>query len=178
MGDWRKVLDHFKIDYATSGLFLLLLAVAGNYAAETFSCSVRRLLSDNMWAKQAVILFMIYFTINFTSGNSISPRQQFQTALYVWVFFLMFTKMQLGWTVFAFGLLITIYVLRNQIDYLKQSQQADQAQRLELPLQIAQIAVLITVLCGFGLYYLKQRHDHPDFSYFKFVFGTLVCGTV
>ena len=59
-----------------SWFILLIRSVSGNYIAETLSCSTRYILTHNMLAKQIMILFMIYFTINFTSDTVIEPVKQ------------------------------------------------------------------------------------------------------
>ena len=51
------------------GIFLLVLAVAGNFVAETLGCKTQKLLSENMYAKHLVILLILYFAIGFTSSD-------------------------------------------------------------------------------------------------------------
>ena len=76
----------------TAGLFLLILSVSGNYIAETLSCRTRSILTHSMLAKHIMIMFLIYFTINFTSSEVVHPFTQMENAFYIWIFFLMFTK--------------------------------------------------------------------------------------
>ena len=54
----------------TTGLFLLFLALGGNFLAETLGCKTQKILSENMVVKQLFIIMMIYFTINFTSNDN------------------------------------------------------------------------------------------------------------
>ena len=58
------------MDEAMKGIFLLILAVAGNFVAETLGCKTQKLLSENMLAKQVVILLILYFAIDFTSKHN------------------------------------------------------------------------------------------------------------
>lgn len=60
------------------GIFLLILAVSGNYVAETIGCQTARNLTSNMLFKHAIILMMIYFTLNFTSVNNPNPMDMFK----------------------------------------------------------------------------------------------------
>ena len=46
----------------TEAFFLLFLAVAGNFIAETLGCETQYYLSHNIYLKQLVLLLMIYFT--------------------------------------------------------------------------------------------------------------------
>ena len=43
----------------TTGLFLLVLSVSGNFIAETLSCRTRSLLTHSMIAKNILILFSL-----------------------------------------------------------------------------------------------------------------------
>ena len=47
------------MDYLESiikGIFLLILAVAGNFVAETLGCKTQKLLSNNMLSKHIIIV--------------------------------------------------------------------------------------------------------------------------
>ena len=44
------------------GVFLLLLAVSGNFIAETLGCKVQKLLTNNMYAKNIIIILITYFS--------------------------------------------------------------------------------------------------------------------
>ena len=39
-----------------TGIFLLILAVSGNFIAETLGCKTQKLLSENMFAKNIIII--------------------------------------------------------------------------------------------------------------------------
>ena len=47
---------------------LLVLSVSGNFLAETLGCQSQKVLG-NMVVKHVLILFMIYFTIDFTQRD-------------------------------------------------------------------------------------------------------------
>ena len=73
------------MDYLESiikGIFLLILAVAGNFVAETLGCKTQKLLSNNMYAKHVVLLTTIYFCINYT--DNIEIRNKFRSLEYHW----------------------------------------------------------------------------------------------
>ena len=79
-------------------LLLLVLSVSGNFLAETLGCQSQTLL-DNMFAKHVLILFMIYFTIDFTQGDEVvNPIVNLKRAIIVWVFFHLFTHLDIGAT--------------------------------------------------------------------------------
>ena len=88
------------------GVFLLILAVAGNFVAETLGCKTRKLLTDNMYAKQVIILSIIYFAIDFTNDQAAAPKDTFINTIIIWIAFLMFTKMNEWFTITCFLLLV------------------------------------------------------------------------
>ena len=55
------------------GVFLLILAIAGGFTAETLGCRSRRLLSNNMIVKHVVSVFILYFSIGIFSKTQVHP---------------------------------------------------------------------------------------------------------
>jgi hypothetical protein len=175
MNFFSSLLDSIHEKNYTAGLFLLILSVSGNYIAETLSCRTRYILAHNMLAKQILILFMIYFTINFTSDIAIHPVTQMQNAFYVWVFFLMFTKMNIYFTIAAFLLLATLYTLKNYKTYWKQEKNDKLYHYTDEVSKIVEASMLITVILGFIIYFIKQHREHKKFDYLKFIIGKVNC---
>ena len=73
------------------GLFLLVLAVSGNFLSETLSCQSQKLLTDNMIAKQMIIVLVIYFAIILTSARGLHPGKALAYAVAIWAGYIMFT---------------------------------------------------------------------------------------
>ena len=48
------------------GIFLLFLAVSGNFIAEVLGCNIRKVLTEKMLVKHIIVIFSIYFSIGFT----------------------------------------------------------------------------------------------------------------
>jgi len=128
-----------------------------------------------MLAKQIMILFLIYFTINFTSDTVINPVIQMQNAFYVWLFFLMFTKMNIYFTVLAFLLLATLYTLKNYKAYWKQEEKDELYRYTDDVSKIVETTMLITVILGFVVYFIKQHREHKKFDYLNFILGKVEC---
>lgn len=100
------------------GIFLLIIAVCGNFVAETLSCQTQKLLSENMFAKNFIIM-IIYFAIGFTSDTIINPLILLSQTIMIWVFFIFFNKMTLPFTITSFIGLFGIIFLNNYIKYYK-----------------------------------------------------------
>ena len=175
MNVFSDLLDKIHKQNYTSGLFLLVLSVTGNYIAETLSCRTRSILTNNMLIKHLLILFLIYFTINLTADEALHPMTQIQNAFFVWIFFLMFTKMNLYFTIVAFLLLAVLYTLKNfKKFYKKTNDQSLYAQTDHISKMIEGV-MLITVVIGFVLYFFKQRKEHKNFKYLNFILGKVQC---
>ena len=101
------------------GLFLLLLAISGNFIAETLGCQTQKLLTESIMAKQLMTFFIIFFTISYSNKDIDSPLSKLTKALLVYGFFLLFTKMNLTFTIATFLTLLALYIVGLYIDYYK-----------------------------------------------------------
>ena len=161
------------------GVFLLILAVAGNFVAETLGCKTRKLLTENMYAKQIIILSIIYFAIDFTNDQAAAPKDTFINTLIIWIAFLMFTKMNEWFTIACFLLLVIGYLLSSQMNYLKNDKKKNKKQIDSYEKCIRGVMILFTILLviGFCLYFAKQQKDHKkNWNVLKFIFGVHECG--
>ena len=102
------------------GIFLLFLAVSGNFIYETLGCRIQKILSGNMYFKNIIIILIIYFSLGITDKeNKISPDKNMIFALKIWVFFLIFNKMNLYFTGLSLFLISTVLIGKNYIDYYR-----------------------------------------------------------
>ena len=167
-------------DNTIKGLFLLILAVAGNFVAETLGCKTQKLLSENMLAKHFVIILILYFAIDFTSEKLNTPFDTFKLALFIYTFFILFTKMNSQFTFLVLILLALIYVINGYIDYYKENDKNNPIiKKLEDVKKVLYVSIMGSLLLGFGLYFIKQRRDYSkNWSTTKFLFGTRKCKSV
>ena len=161
------------------GIFLLILAISGNFVAEVLGCKTQKLLSENMIAKHSIIFMILFFTINFVeSGDQKSPMDIFKLALSIHILLLLFTKMNIYFTITCFVLLFIIYVSFVYIDYYnkdkkKNKNKIEQIRKIQ-PMLYKLTGILIIV--GFVTYFRKQYADHAKtWSTFKFIFGVTKC---
>ena len=103
------------------GLFLLFLAISGNFLAETLGCQTQELLTNSIIAKQIMTFFIIYFTIDYSDDAVEAPSIKLTKASMVYVFFLLFTKMDLKPTILVFVLLFVIYLTNSYKNYYEAS---------------------------------------------------------
>jgi hypothetical protein len=161
------------------GVFLLILAVSGNFIAEALSCKTRKFLSDSMYAKNLVIILIVYFSLGLVSDNSVSPTIHLNYTLIIWLFFLIFNKMSLRFTILAFSMLFLILVCKNWIDYytaIDEKKYKDEIDTMQNMSQYLLLLTFIIIISGFLLYFNKQYKEHSeDFSFMTFIFGAVTC---
>lgn len=170
------------LEATLKGLFLLILAVAGNFISETLGCQTQKFLSENMFTKHIISIFLLYFSIGF--ANNDSPEHPFtimQTAACIYTLFLLFTKMNLAFTAIVFALLGASYVNYTFIKYYKFQKNVD----VELIKQLEDIQQKVTklmaglILIGFSLYFRKQYTSYyKNWSTSKFLFGVAKCKSI
>ena len=167
------------------GIFLLILAVSGNFVAETFGCRMQQFLRENMIAKQLIIYSIIYFALSFTSEGHPYPIDLAKQSAFIWFIFLLFTKMSLTFTIIAFVLLGCIYIIQSFILYYEeqcknesknQEKYKETIQKFHSLEKITTTLVIVTIVIGFLLYFTKQYKDYyKTWSTMNFIFGVNKC---
>ena len=171
-----------EIQSVIKGIFLLILGVSGNFVAETLGCKTQKLLSENMLAKHAIIYFIIYFALGFTSDSSPHPVELGKSALLIWVFFVMFTRMSLQFTIAVFVLLAMEYITLLYVDYYESQGPEKFKDEIEQLKQVRYYLFALTiaiVIIGFLLYFKKQHSEYyKNWSTMKFIFGVNKCSSM
>ena len=162
------------------GIFLLILAVSGNFVAETISCQSQKLLSTNMLAKNVVILMVIYFSLGFASSEKlVNPITLAGNSVLIWVFFLLFNKMDIQYTIISIVGMFAILVMKDFADYYdatKNKENEHMVPALLKGMDYVFASVCLTVIVGFLLYFKKQYRDYyKTFSFMTFIFGKTTC---
>lgn len=158
------------------GIFLLIMAVSGNFVAETLSCPTQRLLSENMYAKNVVVLMIIYFTLGFTE-ESAHPLVLARQTILIWVFFLIYNKMNIKYSVTTLGMLFIVLILKNVTDYYSNYDGYGYFNSiLKKNIRNVFIITCMILLYGFIKYFIEKKQQYKDeFSYKYFIFGKQYC---
>jgi len=172
----------FYSEDAIKGIFLLLLAIAGGFISQTLGCKTQKMLTNNMFAKHFIIILILYFTINFTNNDeSMHPFYMIRMVLIIYILFLLFTKMNIQFTIVVFCLLTVAYVNSTFIDYYTKNTPEDKnkIESLQKNQQIIYILIIILIIIGFVLYFHKQYKEHSkSWSTIKFIFGVNNCDSM
>ena len=168
------------------GIFLLIIGVGGNFIAETMNCQIQKVLTKNMYAKNLVLLVIIYFSLDFSSSeDKVHPFELAQRSLWIWLFFLVFNRMDIKYSSTIFIFLILILISKNYLVYYENSkdEKDENLQQkinfVEKTSEVSVTIIMITMIVGFSLYLIKQRKHYKDkFSYLNFIFGKTKCASM
>jgi hypothetical protein len=165
-----------------NGILLLTLAITGGYIKNTLGCQLQKFLDVNIIARNLVIIFIIYFSIGFTSKKNINPFTVFKNALIIWVLYILYTKISLGFNIIVFILIAAYHIINNYIEYYEEEDPKKNKELIELLNKILDYLLYIIIgltIIGFILYFNKQRTDYSkNWSTSKFLFGTTKCSSI
>lgn len=158
------------------GLMLLFLAVVSNFVGELLPCQLQNFLNNSMFGKHYIVILLIYFTITYPDSLKYHPMVYVGKALLIWIFFLIFTKMNLQFSIICLVLLGIVYLCYT----LSQNETISEEQKKQFNWlkKVFSIILLGLIIVGHGIYFMKQRKDHAaNWSYKKFIFGIPTCAS-
>tara|TARA_B100000131_G_scaffold6635_1_gene6908 strand:+ start:1026 stop:1526 length:501 start_codon:yes stop_codon:yes gene_type:complete len=159
-----------------AAVFLLILAVCGNFVAETLGCQMQRLLTNNMYAKHLIIIALVYFTINFTGTKDTNPNEHLKQTMIIYALFIIYSKTNIYFSSIGFLLLISNYVLQTYITYYETIKDTENLENLNKYKNITMYAFIIITLMGFTQYAIYQYSErHGNFNPITFLFGKIKC---
>ena len=169
-----------NLDFSIKGLFLLILALSGGYVSETLGCQTQNFITNNMDAKYILIFFLLYYSIHFTNSTNLktdSPLISLVKTLIIYIVFILFTRMNLNFTILVFLLSSLIYLLIVYIEYYSDNYPNDPIiNKLKQSKNVLYILTIIIIVIGFIDYYLFQRKKHyKKWDPIKFIFGVRKC---
>ena len=181
-------------------LFLLLLSISGGFTSKTLGCGTQKAF-QNMTTKHMILFALIYFTLDISENPDqapIHPYEQFKKAVILYIGFILFTKMNLYFTMIGFGLLCISYVIGNYVKNLdwhinninkkqKRTQEEDKTlsdyellkKQSSKYQEYVNYAVSGVVIIGSLSYLLKKRKEYGSrFSYITFFQGVSKCDSL
>ena len=182
ISNFKEGYGYFKLDDVSEkymmAAFLVILAVSGNFLAETLGCPLQKLL-DNMIFKNLLIYFTIYFTIEISSSEAIaeSPIKTGWNALIVWTLFKFFTRMHIIPTIIVILLGVSIFII-TQYNKSVKKRDDDEAlvKKLSLVQQILYNSIIFIICVSVIVYYIQKRQEYKGrFSFLTFLFGVKNC---
>lgn len=168
-----------NIDDLIKSIFLMLLALSGGYVAQTLGCKTQKLLTENMYVKHIVIIMLIYFTSSVFSEDK-KPNENMKTTLVIYIFYLLFTKMNIYFTLTVFAMLGINYILSTYVKYYEKEEiEEDHIELFKDYQKKLTIGIAVLVITGFTLYATEKYKEYGNkFSLKTFMFGVLTCDSL
>ena len=162
------------------GLLFLILAISGNFIAETLSCPIQKLLTENIYVKHIVTILILYFTTGIIQVNDspLHPLTTLRICLMSYIIFLFFTKMDIYFTFISFIIIIIIYVNFRFFDYYSKvkPEKVDNI-KFHKKLNINLFIILyIVLIIGFFKYFFEIHQKKRNLIIMlNFLFGLKKC---
>jgi len=176
-----NMLDFNYLKNGLNGIFLMMIAISGEYIGKMFPCGFQKLFEGNIYSKYILAFFILFVSIilskeELTKEHNILFVFGISLLLYTWL--ICMTKMNVY---FFICLIIILFVLftyvqnyennKNQIN--KKEQNKKEYYIITLTLFI--LSIVITVV-GFVLYYGEKKYEYKNlFSWKIFLFDNTIC---
>jgi hypothetical protein len=157
------------------GLFgLLYFVVAANFVGDLFACDLRRLLTNSLVAKHAILLLGALFWVT-ESGSNDKFGILLLEAFVIYMLFVLSTKSKAYLLFPILGLAVVDQLLRL---YVKST--PDLSEKTKRNLDVARMTVqglcVATIVGSFVGYLIKQVRDKgTGFNFATFMLGTIKC---
>tara|TARA_B100000035_G_C20978340_1_gene544231 strand:- start:499 stop:1092 length:594 start_codon:yes stop_codon:yes gene_type:complete len=167
-----------------SKLAIFIFIIAGNYANDTFSCTLRKLIKDNMLIKHTLGIFIVLFFIGISQDEmKILSKLGLSIFLYIWYIFIM--RSPLSIILIVVGIIIIMYILQEHLNDLN-AQLNDKTNMKEVDTKNTQeniayysflrniLFVTSVILSTFGFVsflWISKQNFKEKFSIYKFLIG-------
>ena len=171
------MIDFHYFENSLNGIFLLMIAISGNYINEMFPCGFRKLFERSIILKY-ILTFFILFTSVILVKPSITKNRSlifiFGITVFIYIWFLFMTKMNIY---FFLTLLFLLFILYICIQYYNNKKLSDKDEKTYniTTTSIFILSIVITII-GFLLYYGEKKYEYKKmFSWNDFFFKTINC---
>jgi hypothetical protein len=164
-------------------VLLLTLAVSGNFVGNTLGCATQYHLTNNMILKHIALVFIIYFTLSYTSTTVPDPTDLFKNTLIIWVSYLIFTKQNITFTAITGALIVATYILHSYVEHYEKLQKDNKntdhsgtITKLKTYRKYAYTGIVASMGIGFVTYLMEKKEEYGDqFEFHSFILGKPDC---
>ena len=171
-------------DNLLKGVFwLILIGIASQAIVPTYSKQFMKLIETNDIVKHFVILWSIYFLIDFSDDKNIHPLETIKQTAMIWIGYLVVSKQPLYFNIFNFLVITVIYIVNNYNDYLrknkeKESKEKESKEQIHNLYRVSNgLSIILVISCAIGLYsfYNKEKdYKKSKFQNAKFILGSKI----
>jgi FtsH-binding integral membrane protein len=174
-----ELINFTNLNEITKSIFLMILAVSGGFVAQTLGCKTQKLLIENMYVKHILIIMLVFFTSGIF-GQDKNPNENVKITLLIYVIYLLFTKMNIYFTLLVFTMFCINYILSTYVEYYeKNGIEEELVSQFKNIQEKITIASFVFIILGFSLYFNEKYSEFgKDFSLTKFIFGIVKCDSL
>ena len=160
-----------------NAIFLMMVAVSGNFIKEMFPCGFQKVFDRSVILKYILTFFILFISVilikpSITKGRSLIFI--FGITIFIYIWFILMTKMNVYFFLTLLFILFILYICIQYYSYKKLSDK-DKKEYNIITTTIFVLSIVITVI-GFLLYYGEKKYEYKKmFSWNKFFFDTVVC---
>ena len=167
-----------------NAVFLLFLAISGNFIGETMNCKLQNLLLTNVYAKNIVVLIIIYVALTLSPSDDMKehPIVVLFKSVQLWLCSLIFNRMKMEASIIIFFLLAVILFIQhiNDYQYIKNDNKKETIlSDIKLNTDITNILYVIIIIVGVVGFYLffteNKKRFGSKFNYLTFILGEVKC---
>ena len=150
-GKADQIINIDAINNIINGIFLVILSVASNFLPDTMSCDTQKTFKK-IYYKQSLIIFLIYFSINFSSKDSnINPTIHLIYTIILWLLYMIVTKFNITILVILIFCLLTILINNQYIKYYENNNDMSTVKNVLEYIQKGQVVIILGTFI-YGLY--------------------------
>ncbi len=180
-------MDYIALKSPLDSIFLVFLALMGSVGFKLLGCPLQNLLHNNIWARQITYFIVILFTSSFLDNQGKTPPIiHLKNAFLIYLFLVIYTKMDVKFTVIVFFMILSVYIGHIYIRYynnkISDKFTGDDKYYKSLILKINNAnsiiaySALVIVIFGFISFYINKKKQYgKKFNFIKFIFGTRLC---
>jgi uncharacterized membrane protein len=164
-------------------VFLLVLIISGSFIVELFPCRLQRLFTENIYLKHLCAYFTLVFFLVITSPIK-SKKYIFVKSIFVYIFFVLITKVHQNFFLIILFLLAISYTLAlqkkdielNHKENINEEEITKNNKIVDNVIFVIYIIVFILTIIGILIYIGEKKIEFKEkFSYSYFLFGIPKC---
>jgi len=158
-------------------IFLMMVAVSGNFIKEMFPCGFQKVFDRSVILKYILTFFILFISVilikpSITKGRSLIFI--FGITIFIYIWFILMTKMNVYFFLTLLFILFILYICIQYYSYKKLSDEDKKTYNI-ITTTIFVLSIIITVV-GFLLYYGEKKYEYKKmFSWNDFFFKTIKC---
>jgi hypothetical protein len=171
------MLDLHYFENSLNAIFLMMVAVSGNFIKEMFPCGFIKLFDRSIILKYILTFFILVISVILIKPSITKDRSLifvFGISLFIYIWFILMTKMNVYFFLTLLFILFILYICIQYYSYKKLSDE-DKKEYNIITTTIFVLSIIITVI-GFLLYYGEKKYEYKKmFSWNDFFFKTINC---